>query len=530
MGLNTTKSHPMSPTDDPNKTEQSAVFLRSAETGDLQALKRLLEAGVSIDTGNDFGWTALHTAASQGHLPMLALLLEAGADPNAACQDGWTPVCEAAKRQQVEALEQLLEQGGRPDLPEPWSAFQAALRARARSEVFRCLIPWLDRATTGPRGASLLRLSIAAENLDAVQALLEAGEQGPVQLEGDLELLELAGAQAKGAIFIAVLQQFQSRLSRDQLGLLLTRQCATGNREPQVIGLLLAAGADPLWNHDKGSCAVQSACTQGNAGLLMQLTQQPGAIPPAAYDWVIQGARAAVEQEEARFSKSQSAQGPRAPHAWDADPREVLKNHFKCLDYLQTQVPLPASTDLLLLSIAADNFALFQKLLELGTNPDEKQSWGRLPLIEAIGYEWGSPYLERLLAAGADVNRTSTRGNTALLTAIMVDSRTRREGTGLIPRLLKIGARHDLGTLDEGVTPLMLAIQKNSLEVARWLLEAGANPFLADHSGCMAYHYARGQSRKFMRLLEQQHQQVFVAMKMTADNTTTRNTNDRANV
>lgn len=39
--------------------------------------------------------------------------------------------------------------------------------------------------------------------------------------------------------------------------------------------------------------------------------------------------------------------------------------------------------------------------------------------------------------------------------------------------MLKIGARHDLGTLDEGVTPLILAIQKNSLEVARWLLEAG---------------------------------------------------------
>lgn len=154
----------------------------------------------------------------------------------------------------------------------------------------------------------------------------------------------------------------------------------------------------------------------------MQLTQQPGAIPPAAYDWVIQGARAAVEQEEARFSKSQLAQGPRAPHAWDADPRGVLKHHLECLDYLQTKVPLPASTDLLLLSVAADNFALFQKLLELGTNPDEKQSWGRLPLIEAIGYEWGASYLERLLAVGVDLNRTSTRGNTALLTAIMVDS------------------------------------------------------------------------------------------------------------
>lgn len=68
----------MSPTDDPNKTEPAAALLRSAVTGDLQALKRSLAAGVSPDTGDDFGWTALHTAASQGKLAMIALLLEAG--------------------------------------------------------------------------------------------------------------------------------------------------------------------------------------------------------------------------------------------------------------------------------------------------------------------------------------------------------------------------------------------------------------------------------------------------------------------
>lgn len=507
----------MSPTEDPNKTEPSAALLRSAEMGDLQALKRLLAVGVSPDTGDDFGWTALHTAASQGNLAMIALLLEACANPNAACQDGWTPVCEAAKRQHVETLEQLLEQGGRPDLPEPWSAFQTALRAKAKTEVFRRLIPWLDRATTGPRGVSLLRLSIAAGHLDAVQALLEAGEQGPTQLEGDLELLELAGSQLNSAIFIAILQHFQSRLTREQLSRVLKLQCDMDKLDHQAIELLLAVGADPLWHDDRGTCAVQRACTQGNAGLLMQLTQPLGAIPPVAYDWVIQGARAAVEQHEKQFSKSQWAQGPRAPHAWAADPRGVLQRHFECLDYLQTKVPLPASTDLLLLSIAADRFALFQQLFEIGTHPEAKSSWNRLPLIEVIGYERGSHYLDRLLAAGANVNRTCPRGDTPLLTAITVDRRTRQEGTGLIPRLLQIGALPDLSSLDKGVTPLMLAIRQNNLDAARLLLEVGANPFLTDHSGQFAYHYARGSSRRPRRLLEQQHQKVFMKMKLTVD-------------
>jgi ankyrin repeat protein len=508
----------MSPTEDTTKSEDSVAFLLSAEMGDLQALKRWLDAGVSPNACEDSGWTALHTAASQGNPVMASMLLQAGANPNAACQDGWTPVCEAAKRQQVEILEQLLERGGRTDRPEPWSAFQTALRAKARAEVFHCLIPWLDHATTGPRGTSLLRLSIAAGHLDAVQALLDAGEQGPMQLEDDLELLELAGSQAKSAIFIAVLLHFQSRLTQGQLSRILKLQCDMGNRHRQAIELLLAAGADPLWHDDCGTCAVQSACAQGNAALLMQLTrQQAGAIPPAACDWLIQGARAAVEQHEKQFSKSQWAQGPRALHEWDADPRRVLQHYLECLDYLQTRIALPASTDLLLLSIAADNFGLFQQLLEIGTHPEAKSSWNRLPLIEAIGYGRGSPYLDRLLAAGVDVNRTCPRGDTPLLTAIKVNHSRYRQAKSLIPRLLAIGATVDLASLDEGVTPLMLAIRQNNLDATRLLLEAGANLFLADHSGHFAYHCARGASRKFMRLLEQQHQKVFVRMKMTAD-------------
>lgn len=508
----------MCSTENANKIEQSAAFLLSAETGDLQALKRWLDAGISPDTCEDFGWTALHSAVSQGNQVMTTMLLEAGVDLNATCQDGWTPICEATKRQQIEVLEQLLERGGRPDLPEPWSAFQVALRARARAEIFRCLIARLDRTTTGPRGESLLRLSIEAEHPDAVEALLEAGEQQPVQVESDFELLALAGSKSKSEIFLAVLKHFLSRLTQEQLSRLLKLQCDKGVCDREAIDLLLAAGADPLWNYDSAPCAVESACAQGKAGLLMQLTQKPlREMPPDAYAWLSSGARVTVEQEEAQFSKSQSTKAPWPLHEWGTDPRDVLKHYIECLDYLQTKIPLPASIDLLLVSIAADNLELFRKLLAMGAHPDAKHSWDRLPLIEAVRYEWGAPYMEILLTAGADVNRISPRGSTPLLTAINVNRRIYHDGTGVIPSLLKIGAKPDLPSPSNGITPLMLAISQNNLDASELLLEAGANPFLVDHSGRLAYQHARPWTEKFSQMLERQHQKVFIKMKTSID-------------
>jgi ankyrin repeat protein len=74
-----------------NETLSSA-----ASDGDVQEIKRLLEAGVNANT--DDGGEALKIAAEYGHIDIVRLLVEAGADVNIADSDyGFTPLIRAIR-------------------------------------------------------------------------------------------------------------------------------------------------------------------------------------------------------------------------------------------------------------------------------------------------------------------------------------------------------------------------------------------------------------------------------------------------
>ncbi|KAF9435505.1 hypothetical protein BGZ76_006164 [Entomortierella beljakovae] len=69
----------------------------AASDGDLNAVKSFIEEkGVSIDAQDDFGYSALHAAASYGHKDLITYLLGKGANVNIQDPDGDTPlfVCE----------------------------------------------------------------------------------------------------------------------------------------------------------------------------------------------------------------------------------------------------------------------------------------------------------------------------------------------------------------------------------------------------------------------------------------------------
>ncbi|KAF9547898.1 hypothetical protein EC957_007625 [Mortierella hygrophila] len=81
----------------------------AASDGDLAAVKTFInEKGVSINAQDEFGYSALHAAASYGHKELITYLLENGADVNIQDPEGDSPlfVCET-----VDIAEMLVKAG-----------------------------------------------------------------------------------------------------------------------------------------------------------------------------------------------------------------------------------------------------------------------------------------------------------------------------------------------------------------------------------------------------------------------------------
>ncbi len=154
-------------------------LLTFAQRGNLAGVIQCLRSGVSVETGDDFGRTALHEAAASGDVALIETLISYGANPNAACLDGWTPLCEAAKYNHPEAFQRLLDSGSQPDRPKPWSVYDAALRANAGISIFLALLPKLKPDMLDKRGHPLIQAALRMERMDVVSELVRLGASPP---------------------------------------------------------------------------------------------------------------------------------------------------------------------------------------------------------------------------------------------------------------------------------------------------------------------------------------------------------------
>ena len=90
----------------PKGGNETQDMLDAAEAGDLDAIKKLIDTGVSVNGLGDDQSTALHFAAQEGHVDVAKLLIEKGADINAKDDIDQTPVDRARfwKQEKIIAL------------------------------------------------------------------------------------------------------------------------------------------------------------------------------------------------------------------------------------------------------------------------------------------------------------------------------------------------------------------------------------------------------------------------------------------
>jgi hypothetical protein len=105
-------------------------IFEAARHGDGHAMRRLIEAGVDIDTRDAAGYTALHWAGIRGHWRVFGELIAAGAPVNAVGGDGGTPLHWACHHDQPEMVELLLDAGADIHLRNRWGRTPLHVAAR----------------------------------------------------------------------------------------------------------------------------------------------------------------------------------------------------------------------------------------------------------------------------------------------------------------------------------------------------------------------------------------------------------------
>jgi len=108
----------------------------AAQSGDVEEVKSLLDAGYGPNEFDDLGMTPLHYAAKRGDIEVMKTLLAAGADVNAHDERviGNTPLREVASNCSYEVAKTLIDAGADPTVP-GWMQLTAVHQARERKRT-----------------------------------------------------------------------------------------------------------------------------------------------------------------------------------------------------------------------------------------------------------------------------------------------------------------------------------------------------------------------------------------------------------
>ncbi len=445
------------------RADGATAILWAAHWDDLKTIGRLLGAGAEVNAADDHGVTPLHRAAENASPAMVDALLAAGADANASQTSGLTPLMTAARTGNVQVVRRLLAGGARVNDATSETGSTALMWAVAEGHTD--IVPELLDAGADARASTVkgfTPLLFAARNGDIplARTLLAAGVD-----------VDYTGADGTHDLPYAIV------LGHDAFAHFLIEEGADPNASMGGVSALHATvGRADTWLGD---------WNRRHGGSDRYRTIGRRAIEPTRALPLVEALLARGADPNAGTTTSGMFM------SYIAYPRKGAFEPFAC-----GTGDLRGATPLWVAAYWANSRV---RDIRAGRGDDGGS-------VQAAASDASAKILRALLAAGADLQRTTADGTTPLMVAAGLgrSTYTPREPRGgrslgaeqAVRILLDAGA--DINAVNEAdFTALHGAAFRGLNEVITFLVEQGANIDARDFRGRTAYRMAEGSKQSF---------------------------------